>query len=233
MDDLLNQLSAIPLSGEDLIDMATKMGNAHTGWISYDDLNTVRNINDLFMVNAQTGEKKLNAVFVLLQIHNDAQMPVVGHWILLSLDDQNRVSYYDPYALSIEEDIKVTGESQLLPRLLQGVDVDVNRFKHQKFKDDIQTCGRHTAVRAFFHFMSNQEYNDQVVMPLIRTREVKDADTFVNLMTAFLSKSDMVVKTFFRQKLKAPVSRMMPSMPRGTTDPNTTHFNQIGGVLFR
>ena len=239
MDDLINQLEIIPLSGDDLLDMVAKMGNKKTTWIEYDSLSSIRSINELFGVDPMTGNKTLNSVFVLLQIHNDSAKPVVGHWIVLTLDDHNRLSYYDPYALTIEQDIKVTGESNLLPRLLKGIQVDVNRFQHQKFKDAVQTCGRHTAIRAFFHFMSNQEYNDQVIMPLLRKKEVKDADTFANLMTAFLSKSDLVVKMFFREAIAdrhprlKPTSRMMPSMPRGTTDPSVNIMSQRGGVLFR
>ena len=201
MDNLINQLEIIPLSGDDLIDMSSKMGNHKTMWIEYKELSKISNLNQLFQINPETNDKKINSIFILLEVINSNRKATVGHWVVLSLDDHNRLSYYDPYALTIEQYIKITHESNLLPKLLKGINVDVNKYQHQRFKDNVQTCGRHCSIRAFFHFMTNKEYNNLVVMPLIKKREVKDADTFANLMTAFLSKSDLVARTFFRKNV--------------------------------
>ena len=36
MDNLVQKIEAIPLSGEDLVTMAVKMGNQKTRWINYE-----------------------------------------------------------------------------------------------------------------------------------------------------------------------------------------------------
>ena len=87
-------------------------------------------------------------------------------------------------------------------RLLSGVNIDVNRHQHQRFKNEVQVCGRHTVIRSLFHFFTNDEYNSLVIAPLIKSRQVCDADTLVSLMTVFLSKSDEVVRMFFADRTR-------------------------------
>lgn len=190
MDDLVDDLTKIALSGEDLIDIVSSLGKpkSEMRWITYDDLHKVGSLANLF--------EEVDTVFILIT----PPMEAVGHWVTLGFN-QEGIYYYDPYGLTIQEDIKITRSDDILLQLLRGRDVDVNTFKHQKFGsnkgDPINTCGRHDAVRAFFGYLSNKDYNNRVIAPLIDRREVKDADTVVNLLTAFLSGSDKVVSTFF------------------------------------
>jgi len=201
MDTLVREIEKIPLSGDDLQQQAMKMGNMKTKWMVYDDLgarNTdgtfvFKNISQVFI----TPRGRLNTVFVLLRIQNHSHSEV-GHWIALIQNEMNgNISYYDPYALTIEQDLAVTGERDFLTRLLSGVNVDVNKHQHQKFKNEVQVCGRHTVIRSIFHFFTNDQYHNKVIAPLIKSRQVCDPDTLVSLMTVFLSKSDEVVRSFF------------------------------------
>ena len=218
MDTLVLEIEKIPLSGQDLVDQSVKMGNPNVRWMFYDDLSKFRHIDEVFMLNRQTGWHKYNTVYLLLEIRNHSQS-TVGHWIALIIDSEKNfaLSYYDPYALTIEQDLMVTGEKDLLTNLLSGMYVDVNSFQHQKFKNEVQVCGRHTVVRGLFHFYTNKQYNDVVIAPLIKTRQVCDADTLVSLLTAFLSKSDEVVRMFFKKKASSldhsPVDERHASLP--------------------
>ena len=52
-------------------------------------------------------------------------------------------------------------------------------------------------VRSVFPVLTNKEYYEKVILPPIENKQVKDADVLINLLTAFLSNSDDVVKEFY------------------------------------
>lgn len=201
MDNLINNIEVIPLSGEDLQMMAMKMGNPKTAWMTYSQLSQFNDIDKLFELNRSTGDHKFNTIFVLLQIMNKTEKPQVGHWISLGFDAKLQLQYYDPYGLTIEQDIAVTGQSDLLIRLLQGRDVMVNKHQHQALRANQNECGRHTVVKSVFHFLNVDQYNSLVIMPLLVSKQVSSPDVLVSLLTAFLSKSDEMVRIFFKQKV--------------------------------
>lgn len=236
MDDLVKDLTKIPLSGDDLIEIAKKLGKQkeHMGWITYDSLNQINNISELF-------QGEINSVFLLIQPPNQN----IGHWVTLGMN-KNGIFYYDPYGLTIEQDIEITKSSSKLIQLLMGHDVDINKFKHQKFGTDegaeINTCGRHDSLRAFFFMLSNQEYNDKIIMPLIKNGDVKNGDVIANLLTGFLSDSDKVVKTFITRPSgepeKDPPELGGPGTPFGrglfTLLPKVRFDHRsVGGILLR
>ena len=169
--------------------MSRALGNPHTKSILYEELEGLRDIEDLF--------RDANSVYILLQIQGE-RMGSVGHWVALCKNEKG-LSYYDPYALNVSQDIQLTGEPPWLEKLLQGKNVDVNRFRHQRFKDEVNTCGRHTVVRSLFWFMNNMDYNRLVVVPI--RPFVNNVDTFSSLMTAFLGPSDRMIQQFFRGRV--------------------------------
>lgn len=187
MDDLITRIELIPLSGEDLVMMASKLGNEETRFILYDNLRHVKSVTEL-MAGA-------NSVFILFQIKNPSGPPSVGHWAVL-IKTNVGLSYYDPYGLVLSQDIQLTGEPAWLEKLLSPLNVEMNTIRHQKFRDEVQTCGRHIVVRSIFHFMTNVQYNKFVIQPVLHF--VEDADVFVSLMTVFLDDSDMVINSFFK-----------------------------------
>ncbi len=197
MDNLINNIEAIPLSGEDLQSMAMKLGNQKTAWMPYSQLSKFSDVDSLFQLNRNTGDSKFNTIFVLLEILNQGPKATVGHWISLSFDHLLNIQYYDPYGLSIEQDIAVTGESNLLPNLLKGHDVNVNKHQHQSLRQNQNECGRHCVVKSIFHFLDINDYHDRIILPLIISKQVSTPDVFVSLLTAFLDKSDDVVKLAF------------------------------------
>ena len=204
METLIKQIEVIPLSGEDLVSMANKMGNTHTKWMQYENLRTVKDLDSLFP--AEGSPNHINTIFFLLQIRNDGPKPQIGHWISLiktKPDEGERASmaeyiYADPYGLSINEDLMATGEEDYWTNLFRGRKIDVSKFKYQKFRADLNTCGRWAVERSIFHFMSNKQHDNIIIKP-IRSM-VNDLDVYVIFMTMFLSKSDDVVRTFFMEK---------------------------------
>lgn len=228
MDDLVDDLTKIPLSGDDLIEITAKLGRNKNeiGWITYSSLNNISNIHQLF----QDGVK---CVFILIQPEGSN----IGHWVLLAKHG-TRIIYYDPYGLSVEEDAAIAKNNRL-PMLLKNLNVDVNNIQHQKFGKDakgdvINTCGRHTAARCFFSQLSNKEYNQKIIQPLIRNKHVDNTDTFINLLTGFLSDSDKVVKTFItdaRDPLDIPIAAK--ERIGGSSLPHTRELlKSRGGILF-
>ena len=191
MDDLIDDLTKIPLSGDDLISISNKLGKPkdEMAWITYSKLNDINSLNDLF-------KDKINSVFILIQPEGQN----IGHWVTLINNKKHGLQYYDPYAISLRDD-SIIAKSDRLIVFLMGHMVNENKHAHQKFGknkgDEINTCGRHDSVRAFFSYLSNDEYNDKIIMPLIKRHEVKNPDIVVNLLTAFLSDSDNIIKQFF------------------------------------
>lgn len=178
---LIQELETIPLSGLDLMQMSNKLGNPHTEWILYDHLSTMKTVEDLFRGG-------VNSNFILFTISTEQGPARIGHWITL-IKRGSSYSYYDPYGLTISQDIILSGEPPHLERLLRGKTVEVNRERHQLMKAEVNTCGRHCVVRALLFRRTNAEYGKvlQQSKPF-----VMDNDVFVSLLTAFLSKSDQV-----------------------------------------
>lgn len=199
MESLINELEGIPLSGCDLVAMATKLGNPHTRYIDeYDSLKNIKSLEELFV--------DVNSVFILLDIFSDREpMAHIGHWVALCLGDR-AIQFFDPYGNSLEKDLELTGEEPYLQKLLYGYKLNENKHKLQKNSDDVNTCGRHTVARALFHFLSNDEYYNRVIEPMIKKRLVKNPDVFVSLLTAFLGcksdKGDQKIMNFFRMNFE-------------------------------
>ncbi len=194
MDDLIDDLTKIPLSGEDMIEICTALGadKDKLAWITYDALQNIGSIDQLF----KNGE--INSVFILFTPPNTQ----VGHWIVLG-NNESGLFYFDPYGFTIQEDTKITMSNDKLLRLTEGHNVDVNRFRYQKLGTDmgseVNTCGRWTAIRAFMFWATNQQFQN-IITPIINRKQVKDLDVFANLITAFLSQSDKVVEQFLMKK---------------------------------
>ncbi len=194
MEDIVDDLTKIPLSGDDLIDIASSLGadKSKLAWITYNSLQSVDNINQLFKNGA------INSIFILFTPPNTN----IGHWIILG-NNRSGLFFMDPYGLSIEEDIKITMADDKLLQLLMGHNVDVNSFQYQKFGTDmgseVNTCGRWAAIRAFMFWATNQQFRD-IIEPVVKRKQVNSFDTFANLLTAFLSQSDRVVETFLMKK---------------------------------
>lgn len=201
MEDLVVRLEEIPLSGEDLTSMARNMGNPAVKYVNYDDLKNVSGVAELF--------GPCNSVYVLFQVRSESGIQAVGHWAGV-MRNAHGISYYDPYGLLLSQDIHLTGEPPHLERILSGHKVDMNHTRDQKFRDHINTCGRHVVVRSLFHFMTNDEYNDLITQPILNHKLVRDLDVFVSILTAFVDSTDRALFEFFIRKVRRPGPSLAP-----------------------
>jgi len=189
MDDLVARLEELPLSGSDLTTISTKLGLEKTRYVIYEDLKE-ETLESLFAGAC--------CVYILFEIvDRTGMLRDIGHWAVL-MKNKKGLIYYDPYGLSVSEDLKLTGEPPWLERILRGQDVDVNTKRHQEFRDETNTCGRHTVARSFFYFLSNRDYHDLVIRGVMK--HVDSPDTFVSLLTGFLADTDVVIQTFFKNR---------------------------------
>ena len=201
MDSIVQNIEAIPLTGSDLVTMSNKMGNNKVKYMRYLDLQRFQSIDQLFELNRKTNEHRYCCIFILIDVRDGQTIQPIGHWISLSII-LNRVGgvtvcYYDPYGLSINEDLLISMQPDLFHKLLRREKVDVNKFQHQKFKALVNVCGRHISVRSIFHFLTNKQYNDLIMKPITRN-DVLDADVLVSLMTFSLAKSDETIVNMLR-----------------------------------
>ena len=189
MKDFIDALESIPLSDKDLIAIAKCLGKNPNSIriMTYSALHDFKNLYELF-------SNAVDSIYILLQ-RVDTR---VGHWVLLMKNSYGYV-YFDPYSFSLIESLEITGNDNYLYQLLNSSDsaVDENEYKLQEFKQGISTCGRHVVVRSVFPVLTNKEYYEKVILPPIENKQVKDADVLINLLTAFLSNSDNVVKEFY------------------------------------
>lgn len=207
--DFIDRLELIPLDGEDLVIMSSKLGNPNVKWILYDDLATVNNIEELFT----SGN---NTMYILLSIEATTGQPI-GHWVSIikygdradSLDASSRKSvdydygHYDSYGFTIDQELAFTHAKPLLVDLLTGVRLEESRVKHQQFKDkqhDVNTCGRHTVTRSVFYYLSNKEYDRLIIQPILKDNDVRNPDVMVSLLTGFLPPNDSPIQEFFMRK---------------------------------
>lgn len=126
--------------------------------ILYTELVNHKNIRELFTQS--------NNVVLLFPV----EARNYGHYVgLMYYPDLDMVSVFDPYGMSIYEDIKNsdylmrqdTRVIESLPRLLKdsNVRVNVNRIRFQELKNGISTCGKHVIVRMIFRdILSHTDY---------------------------------------------------------------------------
>lgn len=209
--DFIDQLELIPLDGNDLIVMSTKLGNSGCKFMNYNDLVNISNIDGLF----KDGN---NTMYILLQIESGGGSPI-GHWV--SIIDYGegfdpRYGHYDSYGFTIDQELAFTHSEPLLQQLLTGVRLEESRVKHQQFKDkrhDVNTCGRHTVTRSVFYYLTNAEYNKLIIQPILKDQDVRNPDVMVSLLTGFLPPNDSPVVDFFMSKAR---NMNQGSINRGT-----------------
>lgn len=189
---LVSNIEELPLSGDDLLTIARSLNMTKSKFMIYEDLHNIESLDQVF-------EDKYVACYLLLQIRGD-NAPVVGHWVCLIFHrDRNQYYYYDPYGLSIKEDLSLTHEHSHIENLLKGKNIIVNTHRHQLMKDDVNTCGRHAVLRSVFWHLKGDEYHKHVIEPCIKNHQVNNPDTLVALITGLISRTDEPLIAFFNK----------------------------------
>lgn len=145
----------------------------------YSDLEQFDNIDDLL--------NPYGCCVILYQLEQN-----VGHWVCLIKHKNDTLEFFDPYGLSIDEELKYSEfnlrrhEGEITPHLTALIDKSnwrliSNDFKLQKFKEHVNTCGRWVALRIRFKDVSLEKFID-----LFTNNKCYDGDFWVSAMTLLI-----------------------------------------------
>ena len=118
------------------------------------------------------------ALLILLEIDDDNTK--AGHWITI-IDRGEEYEYFDPYGLSPAKELAITHEAPVILNIIRNTKkrVLVNSHRFQKFKHDVNTCGRWCIVRIRHWPLSLRQFQHFTVNNSLHF----DPDVFVTYLT--------------------------------------------------
>lgn len=129
--------------------------------VMYDD------IHDLRVLDGVQG------IVILMRVRDTN----VGHFVALFKSDTG-LAYFDPYGMTIGQDLHISHNPNTLLDLLKGKRVRVNSQQYQKELPHINTCLFHCITRIRLHTLTDNEYR-----AFLRT--IGDYDDAVVLLNMF------------------------------------------------
>lgn len=126
--------------------------------IEFPKLEQYNNINELLPL-----KKDYCIIFYIENIINGSQ---VGHWTAL-MRDNNKYFFFDSYGIteknelsfiSKQKRLKYNEDINYLDKLLKNTNYTNNKYKYQKFKNNINTCGRYVLIILFL-FINMKKFN--------------------------------------------------------------------------
>lgn len=156
MRSFLNKLKKIPLSNKDIL----KAVNYKSNFIIYPDLKNYDSIDDIF-----NGKKSILLLYL--------QTPMFGHWCCLNIIGKNKLEFFDPYSIIIDNELKFNTKEnnnklgQKLPYLSQllinsDYKLSYNHYKFQSQKSNINTCGRWCILRINNNNLTLKEFKNEI-----------------------------------------------------------------------
>jgi hypothetical protein len=152
--DLVEEAKSKAFSGREILKCIKRKGRV----ITYDKLARYNNIDDAL------GK---DGVLIILYLTEEN----FGHWVLLfrRSDKRNLLEFFDSYAMKPDQELQMIdtnfrkNHDELYPHLsyllyISGYDIEYNHQKLQKYKEDVNTCGRWVAVRAAFKHLSLDQF---------------------------------------------------------------------------
>lgn len=166
----LKQIESKPLGFDDLVKLLGPDASK-TNMILY---NNLKNKNFQSIFNSKP------FLIILMQIENPDNPSPVGHFIIL-LNYPNYIEHFDPYGLSIEQELAITHEPGYIYNLLKssGKKYIENDFQFQNYREDVQTCGRWTVARAKLGEFNLDDFKTFFQKP------IQTMDDKVSLLTYF------------------------------------------------
>jgi len=156
MEKVLERAESYPLSDSDI----RKLLGQHISLITYPDLADMESINECF-------DKQGRCILLFL-----TSSPTSGHWCWL-LRDRDGIEFFDPYGE--RPDAQKGGADPVLlqqmdqrqpylTRLLRNAKVPVfyNKTDFQEEDSDVNTCGRHCAVRCMYDNLTLKKYTQMI-----------------------------------------------------------------------
>jgi hypothetical protein len=156
--------------------------NHKTRVLTYTELTKYDDINDVL---------EPFGCFVLLYLSKKDY----GHWCCV-IEHPDRIEFFDPYGTYIDDELEnISGDfrkrsDQLFPHLTKllfesGKPIEYNEYKFQKKGTNINTCGRHTAMRVLMKHLLLDDYHDFITKTAKRLKT--DPDGLVTLMTLYIN----------------------------------------------
>lgn len=165
----IKKAESIDLTNDDIM----KITDGNCNILSYSDLYHINDIDEAF------GGK--NNLVLLYEISDS-----VGHWVVL-LKRGNNIEFFDSYGMQIDEELAYTGNyykdgEAHLTRLLKSSKYSYfsNKTRFQERKTDVNTCGRHCALRIKFSHMDLLTYTK-----FINNNGYENPDFWVSSITLF------------------------------------------------
>ena len=184
IDRIVLDAEKIPLSGTDL----NRITENKSRILIYSDLENFQTIDEVF------GDK--DSLIILYQHYEK-----VGHWCGLIRNSSwlknKELYFFDPYGLRIDSEIEFSDfqirrhEGQKVAHLSHlirqsGYTVISNEYRYQRFKKDVNTCGRHVGLRILYKHLTPSEYK----IFLTKTHYY-NADFFATICTTPFNKIDL------------------------------------------
>jgi hypothetical protein len=156
LDRIVLDAEKIPLSGTDL----NRVTENKARILVYSELENYNNIDEVF------GDK--DSLIILYQNREN-----FGHWCGLFKNTNwlkpKELYFFDPYAFRIDTELDFSDfqirrhNGEKVPHLSNlisqgGYTVISNDYRYQKFKKDVNTCGRHVGLRIRHKDFSPEEY---------------------------------------------------------------------------
>ena len=148
MDSLISNAEKVDLSEKDILNIT----NNECDIVVYHNLGQYSSLEDLL------GEK--GAVVLLYELKRN-----FGHWICLFYTDESRtqVEFFDSYGMMPDEELNYAryNNQPLLKEMMNAYTGSViyNKKKLQVFKEDVNTCGRWTALRVRLRHLPLEKFS--------------------------------------------------------------------------
>ena len=174
MKDLLKDLLSKSLSDEDILRLVDGKANL----LLYPDLKDYTHIDDVLGVH--------KACVILYETRKN-----YGHWICVLKHNDKHIEVFDSYGTFPDDELKYIPENyrkesgqnhSLLTYLLltSGCKIEYNHDKLQKFKKDINTCGRWVAFRLKCRKLPLKKF-----VKIFKNKKV-EPDVLVGILTSIL-----------------------------------------------
>lgn len=172
IDKQIYKAETINLSDGDILRITDNKCNI----LRYEELEDITNIDQILQPHG--------AAVILYQLEEG-----FGHWCALLKQSDNTLEFFGSYGLKIDEQLKYAKynlrrhngvETPHLSHLIGQSNYTVisNTAKLQKFKKDVNTCGRWVSLRIRFRDVPIKRF-----IELFTQNEHYDADWFVSAMT--------------------------------------------------
>jgi hypothetical protein len=135
------------------------------------DINIVKNkdIQNYDIENLVNNKYRSSIIY----IENDT----IAHWVLLSLNFQDEIEYFDSYGFSYKKD-------PFLKDYFKQINVKFNRIRYQKLAPNVATCGKHVSMRllCFLEFKMNLD----IYYKFMKYLKKSEKETYDNLVLIFV-----------------------------------------------